>query len=218
MKKSGFIILLLLISVPLFFPLFIKVYMTYAPGKMVGDINGWLGFLGGYTGGLLAFISAYFIYRNEKLSRERTLLHISNAKDFSGEAPMSVLTPRLIDQADPEVARITFLAFIEVTFEVMNVSDNFANDVQLKLLGRSGAILWSYHAELDQYLEYESIALLQASQSRVFKMKIDNHLVSSDEVLDFELSSTNLFGQTTKQDVQLLLHKEAKGYLFKHRT
>ncbi|HHQ4778800.1 TPA: hypothetical protein ACSP0C_002539 [Aeromonas veronii] len=144
--------------------------------------------------------------------------HILNGKDDSGEAPRSVLTPRLIDQADPELVRISFLPFIEVTFEVMNVSNNFANDVQLKLLGRAGGVLWSYHTELDQYIEYESIALLAPSQSRVFKMKIDNHLVSNHEVLDFELSYTNLFGQTTKQSVQLLLNKEAKGYLFKHRT
>ncbi|TOA55137.1 hypothetical protein CGK23_22785 [Vibrio parahaemolyticus] len=218
MKKTGLIILLVLIAVPLLFPLFFKAYIAYVPGEMVGNEDGWLGFLGGYTGGLLAFISAYFIYRNEKLVRERTLLHISNGKDDSGEAPISVLTPRRIDQADPALARITLLPFIEVTFEVMNVSDNFANDVQLKLLGRSGAILWFYHVELEQYIEYESIALLQASQSRIFKMKIDNHLVANHEVLDFELSSTNLFGQITKQNVQLLLHKEAKGYLFKHRT
>lgn len=210
--------LLALIAVPLVFPLLFNAYIAYVPGEMVGDENGWLGFLGGYTGGLLAFISAYFIYRNEKLTRERTLLHISSSNDDNGEAPRSVLTPRLIDQDEPDIAQISFLPFIEVTFKVTNVSENFANDVQLKLLGRTGAILWFYHAELDKYIEYESIALLQPSQNQTFKMKIDNHLVSGYEELDFELSSTNLFGQKTKQKVQLLLHEESKGYLFKHRT
>ncbi|EAP93666.1 hypothetical protein V12B01_08130 [Vibrio splendidus 12B01] len=218
LKKSGLIMLLALIAVPLVFPLLFNAYIAYVPGKMVGDENGWLGFLGGYTGGLLAFISAYFIYRNEKLARERTLLHISSSNDDNGEAPRSVLTPRLIDQVEPDIAQISFLPFIEVTFKVTNVSENFANDVQLKLLGGTGAILWFYHAELDKYIEYESIALLQPSQSQTFKMKIDNHLVSGYEELDFELSSTNLFGQKTKQKVQLLLHEESKGYLFKHRT
>ena len=210
--------LFVLVTVPFVFPLFIKAYIAYVPGEIVGTVDGWLGFLGGYIGGLLAFISAYFIYRNEKLAREKTFLHVSNSKDEDGEAPRFILTPRLIDQADPELARISFLPFIEVIFKVTNVSNNFANDVQLKLVGKTSAILWCYHSELNKYIEYESIALLQPSQSRVFRMKIDNHLIANHEEFHFELSSTNLFGQRTKQDIQLILHKKAEGYLFKHRT
>lgn len=45
--------------------LLIKLFIKFVPGDMVGSIDGWLGFLGGYAGGLISFLSAYFIIKND---------------------------------------------------------------------------------------------------------------------------------------------------------
>ncbi|HDZ9496694.1 hypothetical protein FLL83_17790 [Vibrio cholerae] len=78
MKK----VIILLVLVPLFFPLVIKSYLAFAPGEMVGNVDGWLGFLGGYLGGLLAFFSAYMIFKNQRSENVRPYL-ITDTKAFN---------------------------------------------------------------------------------------------------------------------------------------
>ncbi|WP_256382833.1 hypothetical protein [Photobacterium toruni] len=78
MKK----ILIFLVIVPLLFPLVIKCYLAFAPGEMIGNVDGWLGFLGGYLGGLLAFFSAYMIFKNQRSESVRPYL-ITDTKAFN---------------------------------------------------------------------------------------------------------------------------------------
>ncbi|MEL0639140.1 hypothetical protein V6260_00780 [Pseudoalteromonas aliena] len=59
-------LLVILFSVLLLSPLLLKLYISIAPGEMIGNINGWLGFLGGYLGGLMAFLSAAVLFRQQR--------------------------------------------------------------------------------------------------------------------------------------------------------
>lgn len=205
-----------LLIVPLIFPALVQVYLDSAPGKMVGTIDGWLGFLGGYVGGFLAFASAYFIYRTEKLTKERTVLHVSHIRSEVENPPQAILTSRPIEQAEPELVKVTSITFPNFSIEIKNVSSNFANEVSLNLIGNNNASIWFFNNELKQYLEYESIASLEPSKSQCFYLKIDRVLLEGIEHLDFELLSTNLFGQKNIQKIRLFLQKKGKGYAFKH--
>jgi hypothetical protein len=58
------LILLIVIAVliPILTPFCINLYIAYVPGLKVGTIDGWLSYLGGYSGGILAFLSAYTLF------------------------------------------------------------------------------------------------------------------------------------------------------------
>ncbi|MGL0962053.1 hypothetical protein ACSTD9_21725 [Vibrio vulnificus] len=67
-------VVIVLILFSLISPFLLKLYVTYAPGEMIGDINGWLGFLGGYSGGVLAFLAAYMIFHKQRAENVRPFL------------------------------------------------------------------------------------------------------------------------------------------------
>ncbi|WP_240522982.1 hypothetical protein [Vibrio sp. V1B] len=211
-------IICLLILTPIVSPLVIKLYVSNIPGEMVGSIDGWLGFLGGYTGGFVAFIAAYYIYKNERLEREKTFLQIARNCRIEDDEPPIVLTSKFIDDSEPVLDEIEVISFIEVELELKNVSNNYANDIKLKLTSSKAAKLWFYHPELDEYILYDTVAMLESSSSQALRLRIDNELIGESDRLEFCLISTNLFGQTTKQYIELLLHQEVSRYVFKHRT
>lgn len=70
MKKYliGFAFLL----IPLILPLIFKtIYPLLSPYKEIGSIDGWLGFLGGYTGGFIALVGIWWQLKESKKNEER---------------------------------------------------------------------------------------------------------------------------------------------------
>ncbi|MCL1065465.1 hypothetical protein L2735_01350 [Shewanella olleyana] len=71
MKYIIIALLILILS-----PLVVKLYISVVPGDMVGTIDGWLSFAGGYTGGLLAFISALYIFQSQRKENVKPFLDV----------------------------------------------------------------------------------------------------------------------------------------------
>lgn len=64
--KSKISIIILLLSFPIIFILIFKLCIKYLPGEMIGSIDGWLGFLGGYIGVLGAVGTVWWQLESEK--------------------------------------------------------------------------------------------------------------------------------------------------------
>lgn len=60
---------LLIFIIPITLILLLKNIVFYMPGTTIGSIDGWLGFLGGYTGALLALGGIYFQILEDKKSK-----------------------------------------------------------------------------------------------------------------------------------------------------
>jgi hypothetical protein len=191
------------------------------PGTMVGSIDGWLGFLGGYSGGFLAFISAYIIYRHDQKQKERTTLLVRTTSQEYSPSDVSLIYTTLPDtQVEADLrGKLTFEYRI-FNMALKNVSSNFTAHSQLTLIHSNKAKIepWTYNKQINRNIKYESIATLEANESRVFNIQIEEALLQGIEFLDFELMSRNMFGQCIVQSVRMYLHYEMKGYTFTHRT
>ncbi len=222
MKKSILFIVLLVLSIPIISPAVIRFYLTYIPGEMIGSVDGWLSYLGGYSGGFLAFISAYLIYRNDQKGKERTQLVIKSA-------PLSesgVIDDLIVVFSTLPYYQIYNMKRGELTVKypificsLKNVSSNFANSIRLNLKqGRNLQAPWSYERVFNRYRQYDSIATLESNSTIEFKLQLDPELLKSHEHLDFELSSINLQGRTEVQKVRVYFQKDLKSFVFEHRT
>ncbi|MBB1378486.1 MULTISPECIES: hypothetical protein [Pseudoalteromonas] len=221
MKKSILLIVLLVLAIPIISPAIIRIYLEYMPGEMIGSVDGWLSYLGGYSGGFLAFISAYLIYRNDQKGKERTQLVIKSAEltetddidDF-----IVVFTTLPYDQIYNLKRGELTVRYPIFNCSLKNVSPNFANSIRLNLKqGRKLQAPWSYERSFNLYRQYDSIATLESNQTIDFKLQLDPILLNSHEHLDFELSSINLQGCTEVQKVRVYFQKDHKNFVFEHR-
>ncbi|WP_299495305.1 hypothetical protein [uncultured Shewanella sp.] len=67
-------IVIALVIFALVAPFLLKLYVTNIPGEIIGSIDGWLSFLGGYSGGILAFLAAYMIFNKQRTENVRPFL------------------------------------------------------------------------------------------------------------------------------------------------
>ena len=102
MKNTSVIILL--IAFALLSPALLKLYVALAPGKVIGSIDGWLGFLGGYSGGLLAFLSAVFLYRQQRVQDIRPFLVVHTSEEFKDQVHHVFIPDSFVSQ-DPTSAK-----------------------------------------------------------------------------------------------------------------
>ncbi|OBT30677.1 hypothetical protein A9262_09540 [Vibrio splendidus] len=220
LKKSVLAIVVLLVLIPAMFPLILKAYLAFVPGKMVGGVDGWLGFLGGYSGGFLAFISAYLIYRSDQKQKEKTtlLLRPSSLEATPTDASL-IFTTLPVSEVESDLKGELHFKYRIFNATLKNVSENYASNVQLLLCLKSGKLEpWSYNKHVNRNIKYESIATLEANESRVFNIQISEDILATAEEFDFILKSRNMYGQEVVQKVRLHLHLEMKGYTFVHRT
>jgi len=230
MKKPIIIIFVLALLIPILVPLLIRTYIAYVPSQMVGSIDGWLGFLGGYSGGFLAFISAYLIFRNDQKSKERTLLIIKAEPIIDVDVPdeevedtiddyIIVFTTRsdtkMLD--DHRGSLTTEYPVFKCTLK--NISPNFANSIQIQLQhGKSDIQPWCYERKLNRYRQDDVISPLEGGERTSFNLQLEPVLLKGHKHLDFILSSINLRGTTEKQKLRLLFNRDATSFVFEHRT
>lgn len=95
-----------LLFFPLVFIVILKICVRVLPGEMIGTIDGWLGFLGGYFGVLGAILAVYLQLSEEKTAEiQGLLLYIKNIlKDNCKN-----YTPTYISQLDNEAKSIIWL-------------------------------------------------------------------------------------------------------------
>lgn len=95
-----------LLLFPLIFIVILKICIRVLPGEMIGSVDGWLGFLGGYFGVLGAILAVYLQLHEEKTSEiQGLLLYIKNII----EENCKNYTPIYISQLDNEAKSIIWL-------------------------------------------------------------------------------------------------------------
>ena len=195
------IIVLFLLFVPLLTSFIIELYIDWCPQERYGTRGEWLSFLGGYSGGFLAFISAWFMYKLDRDEKRKTYIYVSSLETtFSNLEPMSIVFTNKDDiQFDVETRSVVSTedyGAIRICFK--NVSDNFAKKVTFKLKKHSP---WVHKGKEQKLRKFECLTDLEPNQSFNVNLHVDP--IWSESTLDFELESTNLFNQVTKQKVRL---------------
>lgn len=209
----------------LLFPL-LALFLVKSIEFKIGSIDGWLGFLGGYSGGLLAFLSAYFIFRKGYETRTRTWIRIHSIKTDNGL--IKSIGPSLIFDSekvkscfDPEERMFTTKGLYPITaITLKNVSDNFAKKVSLVLINRisKNTVPMIHHKGRKDYIGGESIGDLEAGESFTLIMHVDPTLYEGKDFIDFEVNSLSLDNQLTRQKVRLHLNKSVHAWDFELRT
>ncbi|KGY08443.1 hypothetical protein [Vibrio sinaloensis] len=194
-------ILIVVLVIPLLIPHIMNLYVSFFSENNYGTRGEWLSFLGGYSGGFLAFISAWLLYSLERDEKRQTYIYVSSEiTTTSNLAPMSIVFTNkndiefdvkrqsVVSTEDYEAIRISF----------KNVSDNFAKKVTFRL---NNTDPWVHRGQESTLHKYKCLTDLESKQTFTVNLHIDPIWLSS--TLDFEIESTNLFNQVTKQKVRL---------------
>ncbi|MGI2219582.1 hypothetical protein ACRN94_21775 [Shewanella baltica] len=206
-------IVFFVLLIPFLTPHIMNLYVAWFPQEKYGARGEWLSFLGGYSGGFLAFISAWLLYKLDRDERRQTYIYVSsletthsNLEQMSivftnkNDVQFNVETQSVVSTEDYEAIRVCF----------KNVSDNFAKKLIVKL---NGHVPWVHKGKERRLYKFQCLTDLEPNQSFSVNLHIDP--IWSDSTLVFELESTNLSNQVTKQKVRL--HKNL-GWSFEQLT
>lgn len=203
--------------IPIVTPLIFTLYLSYMPGDRVGSVDGWLGYLGGYSGGFLAFLSAYFIYRQDQLARNRTVLNVRTCPT-SKEEIQSAKYHAYYTQGDTKNLKLERDSgrvvgvddYPVIKTKIKNISQNYASAINLILIISGKEIIpLIYTQGSDLFSKFDSMAELESSEEFEFILHIDPHIWGDSNTLEFSLRSNNLSEDTNNQ--RLVLHKGSKG-------
>lgn len=206
------------ILIPLITPLLIVAYIRFIPGDRVGSVDGWLNYLGGYSGGLLAFISAYILFHNDQKIRNQTRLNIrtcpTSAEDVSGAKyhayfiggdPKGVVLER-------ETGRVSGVDdYHVIKAKIKNISSNYATKVKLLINNKIKYYEPRMYVSGGIFANYDSMAELEPNEEFVFILHVDPFIWGNSTSLDAILSSANLRNEIYSQKV--VLHKGSDGGL-----
>lgn len=205
------------ILIPIVTPLFLSAYIVWAPGEMIGTIDGWLGYLGGYSGGFLAFISAYFIFQRDQKARNKTVLNIRTCPTAEAEV-LSVKYHAYFTSGNIEGVKLEIatgrVAGVEnyptIIVQIKNICSNYATSINL-IVGKNNLKPLMYIKGQNFFTRFDSMTELESKETFEFALHIDPHLWNGTNNLSCTLSSYNLLESENKQSVEL--HKGSAGGL-----
>lgn len=216
-------LLLAIICVPFVLSVFVGNFESFS---IAGSIDGWLGFLGGYSGGLMAFLSAYWIFTHEQKQKNKTWIYLQSehtTPTLITETNSSLVFECNQSDSSFDVENRMFTnkgvyPVAVITFK--NVSANFAKNVSLAISGRTLRKLYPsiHHEGRDQMIRHNFVGDLPINASFSFYLHIDPELHSKNNTVDFVLTSQNLQNETSKQKVTLLVNRESGAWDFVNRT
>lgn len=203
--------------IPIVTPLILTLYLSYMPGDRVGSVDGWLGYLGGYSGGFLAFLSAYFIYQQDQLTRNRTVVNIRTCPTSKEEVQSAkyhtYYTQRNMEnlKVDRDSGRVVGVDdYSVIKTKIKNISQNYSSAINLILIkSRKEIVPLIYTQGSDLLSKFDSMAELESGEEFEFILHIDPHLWGDSNKLEFLLHSNNL--AENKNNQRLVLHNGTKG-------
>ncbi|CAK2011149.1 hypothetical protein [Vibrio crassostreae] len=215
MKNSIVLIILLIIAILVVFPLFIRIYVEYIPGEMIGSIDGWLGFLGGVSGGLMAFFSAYWIFFNDQKQRNKTWLYIQS--EDTNESRLLQVRSSLIFEDDSkntdfDVVRRMFVnkgMYPVAIIKFTNVSNNFAKNVSISISNKLNSHVSPniHHQGQSGLITNDFVVDLPIQSSSCFIFHISPELIPSNDTVEFVVTSYNLQNEASVQNIILKINR-----------
>lgn len=202
------------ISIPLLAPILIQITSTILLhinnqcANTSGSIDGWLGYLGGYSGGFLAFISALIIFTKQKSQNEKCWLTWSAIDaDIQKEQTVymsAIYTEQKVNQIQFDIKTRAVLNWPEygvAIIKVKNVSNNYAKYVNITMRAPYfGSISPICHQNDSSSIgPFEHLAELGPTEEFEFALYIDPKLIKIGENIVFELETTSLTEAKNKQ-------------------
>lgn len=207
-------LIVIAVLIPILTPFCINLYIAYVPGLKVGSIDGWLSYLGGYSGGILAFLSAYTLFYKQKSISDRcwitlNILDISEHKEPRLAAIYSNSTIDNFDFLNRSVKK--WEPYGVAIVEIKNVSKNYAKNIQIDLVGLDQRIEPLMHIEnSDKIRKYAHISELEAGASLKLALHIDPSLYRSKTELTLKIFSRSIYDVGNSQNIKL--HKKEDGF------
>lgn len=195
------------ILIPILTPLCINLYIAYVPGLKVGSIDGWLSYLGGYSGGILAFLSAYTLFYKQKSISDRcwitlNMLDISEHNEPRMAAIYSNSTINNFDFLNRSVKE--WEPYGVAIVEIKNVSKNYAKNIRIELIGLDQRIEPLMHIEnSDKIRKYAHISELEASANFKLALHIDPSIYKSNPELTLKITSQSIYNVSNSQNIKL---------------
>lgn len=203
------------VAIPILTLAVFKLFIAYAPGKMVGTEDGWLSYLGGYSGGFLAFISAYILFYKQKSLADRcwfTWTIEGNDPEKESSTYLSVLysDEKQINSYDYRSRMVTeWEKYGVAVVSIKNISVNYARKVEVKLVNR--CCLWrcelspfAHRQESNEISKWHNLSELPSNESFDFVLHINPALLEENKILEFKVYSEGLTGTKNSQDLKLL--------------
>jgi len=191
-----------------------NLYMSLLPEQALGTRGEWLSFLGGYSGGFVAFLSAWFLFRLEKGERNKTHIYLST-KNTNNEnlAKISLIYTKKDDfkfNVDDKKV-VSNEDYLAIKLSLKNVSKNFAKGVNIKL---GGLQPWFHIGNQSTTSKYDTIADLDVGEELELNLHIDPVLLKDG--LIFTIESKSISNLKNKQKSKL--HVNQNGWSFEQLT
>ena len=164
-RSSRLRYLFLLVAVALISPLLLKLYTMFAPGEMIGSIDGWLGFLGGYFGGILSFLAAITVFKNQR--RDSLRPYIKSAPEAkNSKATQCLYSLKNTDVTfNPETFKTSDSNRDErfIDFAIKNIGIGPALDIVI--FNKKGRKLALADSQTNIFQEFKSLTDLEVGES-----------------------------------------------------
>ncbi|EKO3802636.1 hypothetical protein NTE28_005186 [Vibrio harveyi] len=178
---------------------------------MDGTEDGWLSYLGGYSGGFLAFISAYILFYKQKSLTDRCWFtwHISgNTLEKEADTFLSVLfsNEKCINSFDYKKRMVLdWEEYGVAVIRLKNVSSNYAKSVDIKLATRYSTIKpFAHRQESNIIAKWSHLSELESNETFEFVLHINPNLIEENKTIKFKISSESLTGVKSTQYTKLL--------------
>jgi len=198
-----FILVLIGLAIPMLTPLLFKLFIAYVPGYMDGTED--------YSGGFLAFISAYILFYKQKSLSDRCWFtwHISeNTIDKEVGTFLSVLfsNEKRIKSFDYKNRIVLDWGEYGVAvIRLKNVSSNYAKSVDIKLVtGCSTIKPFAHRQESNIIAKWSHLSELESNETFEFVLHINPKLIEENKTIKFKISSESLTGVKSTQYTKLL--------------
>ncbi|HFG1611541.1 TPA: hypothetical protein ACGFXY_003674 [Vibrio cholerae] len=198
------------LAIPFLSPILFKYYIAYVPGFMDGTEDGWLSYLGGYSGGFLAFISAYVLFSKQRTLSDRCWFIWSvagNTKDIESNTQISIVYTKSkdIDDFDKENRNVLSWGDYGVAVvSIKNVSANHAKYVDIKLVQGLFTIKPFCHRKGSPYIsKFSHVTELEPSERMDFVLHIEPCLLKVKKCMKFKVVSESLKNVRTVQYLKL---------------
>lgn len=216
LKLKAIVYLLFLLFIPITVFIFLDPLSAVSkdsPDGAKATLDGFLGFAGGYAGGLMAFLSAYFIHRQDKLDREITYVSFNTALTPDG---MSTSTMPYIMFYDDSRAifctntrKFTNRSNSAKIVKLQNVSPNTCFSTVLKLKTSWGkTVAHSMHLDGQNRIHKGNIGTSEPEACLFMACLIDRDLFGTEGFVWLIVETSNFRGRKTIQTFKLVAEND----------
>ncbi|HAS6882964.1 hypothetical protein ACXHQJ_22515 [Vibrio vulnificus] len=204
--------ILLIIGVLLASPALVKIYTEYVPGTMIGSVDGWLSFLGGYSGGLLAFFAAYQIFNRQRQDNIRPLLVLEQVPSVDKLGDLY-----FTDDAGKELEEKGNDIYVAVCLK--NIGLASALNISIKHIETKRKLKF-YSTKIGDFVDLPYLGHVEKSGAIYWSIRTPRALFESDVVktLGILVEFSDLYGAKHTQEILVTFNNDKQHYFTEIRT